>query len=47
MARRAGPSPTNLLEYDHNPPYAQTQRTHTKELDLRCGPCHRKRHAND
>ena len=36
-----------LLEYDHNPPYAQTQRTHTKELDLRCGPCHRKRHAND
>ncbi|MEL7208246.1 MAG: HNH endonuclease, partial [Actinomycetota bacterium] len=35
---------TDLLEYDHNPPYEQTHRTITDELELRCAPCHRRRH---
>ena len=34
-----------LLEYDHNPPYEHTHRTITNELELRCAPCHRRRHA--
>lgn len=35
---------SDLLEYDHNPPYQTTGQTHTDELQLRCGPCHRRRH---
>ena len=34
-----------LLTYDHNPAWEHTRRTHTDELDLRCIPCHRKRHG--
>jgi len=33
---------TDLL--DHNPPYEQTLRTVTDELEPRCAPCHRARH---
>jgi len=35
---------TELLELDHNPPYFQTHRTVTTELEPRCAPCHRARH---
>jgi len=35
---------TDLLEFDHNPPYTQTRRTVTSELEPRCAPCHRSRH---
>ena len=35
---------TELLELDHNPPFEQSRRTVTDELELRCGPCHRARH---
>ena len=35
---------TDLLEYDHNPAYETTRRTVTDELELRCAPCHRRRH---
>ena len=38
---------THLLQYDHNPAYEQTGHTTTDELELRCGPCHRKRHARE
>ena len=34
----------DLLEYDHNPPYRQTRHTVVEELELRCAPCHRRRH---
>ena len=37
----------DLLEYDHNPPFELTGRTHVDELELRCAPCHRARHAGD
>lgn len=33
-----------LLEFDHVPDYTVTGRTHTDELELRCAPCHRRRH---
>jgi len=33
-----------LLEYDHEPPYEETHHTITNELELRCAPCHHKRH---
>ena len=33
-----------LLEYDHVPAYEQTGHTITSELELRCAPCHQKRH---
>ena len=36
----------DLLEYDHVPPYDQTGHTITAELELRCAPCHRERHAH-
>lgn len=36
---------TDLLEYDHVPPYSETGRTVTEELELRCAPCHHKRHG--
>ena len=35
---------TDLLEYDHRPPYEDTGHTITTELELRCAPCHRARH---
>lgn len=34
-----------LLEYDHNPPYDITRHTVVEELEVRCSPCHRKRHS--
>lgn len=37
---------TDLLELDHNPPYHQTRRTITTELEPRCSPCHRARHRH-
>lgn len=33
-----------LLQYDHEPDYTVTRRTHTDEVRLRCTPCHSKRH---
>jgi hypothetical protein len=36
---------TDLLRYDHNPDYQQSRHTITDELELRCAPCHHKRHA--
>lgn len=33
-----------LLEHDHVPAYEQTGHTITTELELRCAPCHTKRH---
>jgi len=34
----------DLLEYDHNPAYETTGHTVVDELELRCAPCHHKRH---
>ena len=36
---------THLLRYDHHPDYEQTRHTIIDELELRCAPCHYKRHA--
>lgn len=36
---------TALLEFDHVPPYEVTGHTVVDELELRCAPCHRRRHA--
>ena len=36
---------TELLRYDHEPDYDQTQHTVVEELKIRCAPCHHKRHA--
>ena len=36
---------TELLEYDHVPAFGQSGRTLIEELELRCAPCHRARHA--
>jgi hypothetical protein len=38
---------TDLLELDHNPPYRESLRTVSHELEPRCGPCHRARHRFD
>jgi hypothetical protein len=38
---------SDLLEYDHNPAFEQTQRTEVDELELRCAPCHRARRTPD
>lgn len=38
---------TDLLEYDHEPPFAVSGHTDTAELDHRCAPCHRRRHGPD
>ncbi len=38
---------TELLELDHNPPFDETHHTVTTELEPRCAPCHRARHAKD
>lgn len=39
-------SSTDLIEFDHNPPYHQTRHTITDELEPRCAPCHRARHRS-
>ena len=36
---------TVLLEYDHVPDFAESGRTVVDELELRCAPCHRRRHS--
>jgi hypothetical protein len=38
---------TELLEYDHQPPYSITKRTHTDELARRCHGCHSLRRNSD
>lgn len=35
----------DLLQYDHDPPFEESQQTVIEELVLRCAPCHWKRHA--
>ncbi len=35
---------SSLLEYDHVPDFAASGRTVVEELQLRCAPCHAKRH---
>jgi hypothetical protein len=37
---------TDLLEYDHDPPYEESHRTLVSELKGRCPICHHRRHAN-
>jgi hypothetical protein len=34
-----------LLEYDHVPDFDRSRRTVIHELELRCAPCHHRRHA--
>lgn len=34
----------DLLQYDHEPPFEQSEHTVTDELRLRCAPCHHERH---
>ena len=36
----------DLLEYDHVPPFDKTGRTLVDELELRCAPCHQRRHRH-
>ena len=36
---------TDLLRYDHEPAYEQTRHTVVEEVEIRCAPCHYKRHA--
>ena len=38
---------TSLLEYDHVPDFAVSGRTVVDELELRCAPCHQRRHERD
>ena len=38
---------TSLLESDHVPEFAVTGRTVVDELQLRCAPCHHRRHERD
>jgi hypothetical protein len=35
---------TTLLQYDHVPDYELTRHTVVEELQLRCAPCHQRRH---
>jgi hypothetical protein len=37
----------SLLEYDHVPDFAQTGHTVVEELQLRCSPCHQRRHERE
>ena len=37
----------DVLQYDHVPSYEESRRTIVDELELRCAPCHRFRHANE
>jgi len=36
---------SDLLEYDHVPAHVDSGRTMVEELELRCAPCHRRRHG--
>ena len=36
---------TNLLQYDHQPPYEQSHHTVVEEVEIRCAPCHHDRHG--
>ena len=36
-----------LLQYDHEPPFEDSLRTLVDELELRCAPCHTRRHDGD
>jgi hypothetical protein len=36
---------TELLEYDHVPSFGETGHTVVEETELRCAPCHRRRHG--
>ena len=36
---------TDLLEFDHVPPFSESGQTVVEELEVRCAPCHHKRHA--
>ncbi len=38
---------TSLLEYDHVPDFAVTGHTVVDELELRCAPCHHRRHVQN
>ena len=38
---------TTLLQYDHVPDYEVTQHTVVEELQLRCAPCHQRRHRHE
>lgn len=38
---------TTLLQYDHVPDYELTRHTVVDELQLRCGPCHQRRHRQE
>jgi hypothetical protein len=38
---------TDLLEYDHDPPFEETHRTVVDELRMRCASCHHRRHRID
>jgi 5-methylcytosine-specific restriction endonuclease McrA len=38
---------TDLLEFDHVPPFEQTKRTLVEELEECCANCHHRRHRND
>lgn len=38
---------TTLLEYDHVPDFAESGRSVVEELQLRCAPCHRRRHDRE
>lgn len=40
-------SSTQLLEYDHVPDHATTGHTVVEELQLRCAPCHQRRHERE
>ena len=35
----------DLLQFDHNPPFEESKHTVVDELELRCAPCHRRRHG--
>ena len=37
---------SELLEYDHDPAFEQTGHTITRELKVRCAPCHHQRHTS-
>lgn len=37
---------TDLIHFDHTPEFEQSRRTVIDELELRCAPCHRKRHRS-
>jgi hypothetical protein len=38
---------TDLLQYDHDPPFEDTRHTVVDELQARCPPCHHRRHGDE